>query len=336
VVAGGHLDAWYHGGTDNAGANVAMLELAKAFFHNRGQLRRGLVIAWWPGHSNGRYAGSTWYVDQQFDELRRRAVAYVNFEGLGQIEAKRFGASASTSLSGLARSVIQEGVAQDIDPNPPGRNSDQSFNGVGLPLLQLNHSRLAEDGGYWWWHTPDDTRDKVDAQVLKTDVDLYAAALARLLADPVLPVSLTAPVERLGSLLEARQETARGRFDLGQAIKRQRDLLGLVRQVQRALGARNGPATMSDQEVDLALVAVLRPIHRILYTGLGPYHPDPAVTVGSLPGLNAIEMLAVNDPSTDRFRFALSTLQRERARILEALDQARAEAERLLESLTRP
>lgn len=333
VLAGGHLDAWYHGGTDNAGANVAMLEMAKAFSRHRDRLLRGLVVAWWPGHSNGRYAGSTWYVDHTFDELRRRAVAHVNFEGLGQIDAKRFGASASSSLSELARSVVMDGVGETIRPSPPGRNSDQSFNGVGLPLLQLNHARLAEDGGYWWWHTPDDTRDKVDANVLKVDADLYAAALARLLADPVLPVSLTAPVERLGSLLANRQETAGGHIDLSEALERQGALLELVRGLEEALGAGDVSTTAPAPEVDLALVAILRPIHRVLYTGLGPYHPDPAVSVGSLPGLNAVEMLAANDPSTDRFRFALTTLQRESARILEALDQAQAQGERLADLL---
>jgi len=327
VLAGGHLDAWYYGGTDNGGANVAMLELARAFSRHQDRLLRGLVVAWWPGHSNGRYAGSTWYVDQQFDELRRLALAYVNFEGLGQIDAKRFGASATTSLSGLARFVVEEGVGESIRPSPPGRNSDQSFNGVGLPLLQLNHSRLSEDRGYWWWHTPDDTRDKVDARVLKVDADLYADALARLLADPIFPVSLSAPVDRLGTLLRNRQDQAGDHFDLGEALRRQGELLDVVRRVEESL-----PSTV-DPKVDLALVAILRPLHRVLYTGLGPYHPDPAVSVGALPGLNAVEMLTSNDPDTDRYRFALTTLQREFPRILEALDQALARAERLLESI---
>ncbi len=331
VLAGGHLDAWYHGGTDNAGANVAMLETARAFSRHQDRLLRGLVMAWWPGHSNGRYAGSTWYVDQEFDELRRLALAYVNFEGLGQIDAKRFGAAATASLSGLARSVVSNEVGESIRPGAPGRNSDQSFNGVGLPLLQLNHSRLSEDGGYWWWHTPDDTRDKVDAQVLKTDTDLYAAALAHLLAEPTFPVSLSAVVERLGSLLEARREDADGRFDLSEALARQGELLDLVQRVEAALSAGDASPATTGPGVDLALVAILRPIHRVLYTGLGPYHPDPAVSVGALPGLNAVEMLASNDPGTDRYRFALTTLQREGARILEALDQAHAEAEGLLE-----
>ena len=328
VLAGGHLDSWHHGGTDNAGANVAMLELAMAFARHGDLLRRGLVVAWWPGHSNGRYAGSTWFVDQRFDELRRRALAYVNFEGLGQMDAKRFSAATTASLSELARSVVLAEVGDTVRPRPPGRSSDQSFNGVGLPLLELDHSRLEEDGGYWWWHTPDDTRDKVDAQVLKTDADLYAGALARLLAEPNFPVSLPATVERLGSILAERQETAGGQLDLEEAIVRQETLLSTVRRVEQSLPGGGSP------EVDLALVGILRPLHRILYTLLGPYHPDPAVSEGALPGLNPVEMLVENDPSTDRHQFARTTLLRERARILEAIDEAQARAERLLAGLS--
>jgi aminopeptidase YwaD len=305
-----------------------MLELARAFSRHQAMLRRGLLVAWWPGHSNGRYAGSTWFADHRFDELRRRAVAYVNFEGLGQIDAKRFGAAATASLSALARSVVRRGAGETIEPRPPGRNSDQAFNGVGLPLLQLNHSRLQEDGGYWWWHTPDDTRDKVDARVLKVDTDLYAAALGYLLADPNLPVDLTAPVERLGRLLRERQDLAGEHLDLSEAVRRQEDLLATVRELEGRLPEEGGP------ELDLARVEVLRPVHRLLYTLLGAYHPDPAVSEGALPGMHAVEMLRDNDPSTDRYQFALTTLLRERARILEAIDDARTTAERLLAHLS--
>jgi hypothetical protein len=324
VLAGGHLDAWYHGGTDNGGANVAMLENIRALFRHRSELRRGLVMAWWPGHSNGRYAGSTWFVDQQFDELRRNALAYVNYEGLGQIDAKRFGAATTASLSALAQDVVLKQTGDSIRPRPPGRSSDQSFNGVGLPLLEVSHSRLAEDGGYWWWHTPDDTRDKVDAEVLKVDADIYAAVLARLLAEPVYPVDLTAVVERMGTLLAERQETAGSHLDLGEAMARQARLLETVKQVEAAAAEKPGP------EVDLARVAILRPLHRALYTLLGPYHPDPAISEGALPGLNAVRILAANDPATDRHQFARTTLLREVPRILEALDDAQARAEALL------
>jgi len=35
--------------------------------------------------------------------------------------------------------------------------------------------------------------------------------------------------------------------------------------------------------------------------------PASAVSEGSLPGLNPVEMLAAKDPSTDRYQFALTT-----------------------------
>ncbi|HKJ01280.1 MAG TPA: M28 family peptidase, partial [Longimicrobiales bacterium] len=180
VLFGGHIDAWYHGGTDEGASNAAMLELALAFNANRDKMRRGLVVAWWPGHSNARYAGSTWFADHFFEELRLRGIAYVNVDGIGQKDAKRYGVSTSPALGALAVGVVARATGETPGNGRPGRNSDQSFNGIGIPLLQINHSRLEEDGGYWWWHTPDDTYDKIDADVLETDTELYADALAAL------------------------------------------------------------------------------------------------------------------------------------------------------------
>jgi hypothetical protein len=111
-------------------------------------------------------------------------------------------------------------------------------------------------------------------------------------------------------------------------------LLETVDRVDESLAATLGGINPGP-ELDLALVGVLRPLHRILYTNLGPYHPDPAVTVGYLPGLSAVSFLPDNEPATDLYRFALTTLQREYPRILEALDLAQEEAEELLEVLER-
>jgi hypothetical protein len=80
------------------------------------------------------------------------------------------------------------------------------------------------------------------------------------------------------------------------------------------------------------LVAILRPVHRVLYTLQGPFHPDPAVDQGALPGLNSVEILASQDPSSDIYQFSLTTLLRERGRILEALDEALMRAEALVKT----
>ncbi len=322
VLFGGHIDGWYHGATDEATSNAAMVELAIAFYQNRDLLRRGLVVAWWPGHSNGRYAGSTWFADYFFEELRERGLTYVNIDGLGQMDAKRFGATTTSSMAGLASRVVRERTRADINPSRPGRNSDQSFNGIGLPLLQLNHTRLAQDGGYWWWHTPEDTYDKIDFDILKTDTDLYADALSEMLAAPIYPVDLVAEVNALGEHIARREQQSAGRFDLSAAAARQRTLATLVGQIARNLNT-TGP------EIDLARVRVLRSVHRVLYSPGSPHHPDPGRGLGLLPGLAPVEILAEEDPSSDRYRFAEATLIRERNRLLEALDAAIEQATRL-------
>jgi Iap family predicted aminopeptidase len=328
VLLGGHIDGWYFGGTDEGASNAAMVELAKAFHANRDQLRRGLVVAWWPGHSNARYAGSTWFADHFFGELRDRAVAYMNIDGVGQIDADRLGVSATAAMNGLAAEVLTtEAGVEDVRAFTPGRNSDQAFNGVGLPLLQFNQSRPAELGGYWWWHTPDDTYDKIDLDVLMTATRIYARAIARLLIDPVLPIDMVAEVQALGALVEGRQEESGGGLDLGDALRMQQELLAEVMALQAELSDHAGPAS------DRGILRVLRPLYRVTYDPVDPFHPDPGWSVGLLPGLSPARVLAEEDPGTDRYLFAETTLVRERNRLLEALSESKLEAERLRAAL---
>ena len=304
-----------------------MVELARAFYKSRVELRRGLVVAWWPGHSNARYGGSTWFADRYYNELRTRAVAYVNVDGIGQVGAKRFGASTTSSLAALVTEVVKNRVGVDIQPERPGRNSDQSFNGVGLPLLQINHSRIAEDGGYWWWHRPEDTLDKIDFQILKTDTDLYADALSVLLSAPVLPVDLVAEVEALGEMLGRLQVGAEDFLDFSEVIRCQQRLLESVCEINEVLGRDSGI------ELDVALVRILRPLHRVLYVPLSSHHPDSGAISELLPGFVPLQILTDESPESDRYQFALTSLTRERNRLLEALDVATEEARRLLTTL---
>lgn len=324
VLLGGHIDGWYHGATDEGASNAAMVELAKAFHAQRDRLRRGLVVAWWPGHSNARYAGSTWFADHFFEELRDRAVAYLNIDGVGQIDAVRFSSTATASMNDLARRVVDEAAGVDDLPiSTPGRNSDQAFNGVGMPLLQFNHSRSQEDGGYWWWHTPEDTYDKIDLEILRTDAGLYARAIAELTTAPTLPVDMTSEIEALGEQIRRRSEESAGRFDLAWATARQRRLLEAVRALEPHLADRAGP------DLDRAVLGVLRPVYRVMYDPVDPFHPDPGFSLGLLPGLAPVTILAEEDSASVRYLFAETTLVRERNRLLEALDEALLRAERL-------
>ena len=69
------------------------------------------------------------------------------------------------------------------------------------------------------------------------------------------------------------------------------------------------------------------------YDPVDPFHPDPGLSRGLLPGLAAVEVLSREDVSSDLYLFAETTLVRERNRLMEALSLATEEAERLLATL---
>src|SRR5699024_5639559 len=83
VLLHGHLDSWTYGLGDNATGDAALVELARALYQNKHLLRRSVRIAIWPGHSTGRYAGSTWFADYYGIELDENCIAQVNCDSPG-------------------------------------------------------------------------------------------------------------------------------------------------------------------------------------------------------------------------------------------------------------
>jgi N-acetylated-alpha-linked acidic dipeptidase len=82
VVLGNHRDAWVFGGVDPSSGTASMMEMTRAL----GQLvkqgtrpRRTLVICSWDGEEIG-LTGSTEWGEQFADELRSKAVAYINVD----------------------------------------------------------------------------------------------------------------------------------------------------------------------------------------------------------------------------------------------------------------
>ena len=94
ILINGHYDSWYEGITDNATSDAIMLELARVFWKYREKLERSVRIAWWSGHSDARYAGSTWYCDEHLDELNKKCVADINLDLTGCKLAEQVRASA--------------------------------------------------------------------------------------------------------------------------------------------------------------------------------------------------------------------------------------------------
>src|SRR6266849_728925 len=82
IVLGNHRDAWVFGGVDPSSGTASMMELTRSL----GKLakagirpRRTLVFCSWDGEEVG-LTGSTEWGEQFADELRRKAVAYLNVD----------------------------------------------------------------------------------------------------------------------------------------------------------------------------------------------------------------------------------------------------------------
>jgi N-acetylated-alpha-linked acidic dipeptidase len=86
IIRGNHHDAWVNGAEDPISGLTAELEEARAL----GELRkagwkpaRTIVYAAWDGEEPG-LLGSTEWVEEHGDELRKHAVAYINSDGNGR------------------------------------------------------------------------------------------------------------------------------------------------------------------------------------------------------------------------------------------------------------
>jgi N-acetylated-alpha-linked acidic dipeptidase len=83
VLVHGHIDSWHAGIGDNATGDATLLELARVLHEHGGELARSVRIAWWSGHSTGRYAGSAWYADAFALDLERNCVCHINCDSPG-------------------------------------------------------------------------------------------------------------------------------------------------------------------------------------------------------------------------------------------------------------
>jgi N-acetylated-alpha-linked acidic dipeptidase len=82
VVLGNHRDAWVFGGVDPSSGTASMMELTRALgkLSKQGMRpRRTIVICSWDGEEVG-LTGSTEWGEQFADELRKKAVAYINVD----------------------------------------------------------------------------------------------------------------------------------------------------------------------------------------------------------------------------------------------------------------
>ena len=332
VLMSGHYDTWYYGVMDNGSANAGMLEAARIVAQRRSELKRGVRVCFWSGHSHGRYSGSTWYVDTHWDELDRRCVAHVNVDSLGGIGATSLeNAAAMTELMHLAREAVQAHTNQTYKGKRKARNSDESFVGVGIPSMFGSISEQAHKDGParnalgWWWHTAEDLIDKVDEANLVRDARVLTQVLWRLAADEIVPLDHAATLEALGGEFAEIQDRLKGRFEID-------SLIGIAKSahsIARSIGAFRG--TASKQAVDVAnaaLMATSRALVPVDYSTGDRFAHEPALPVPNWTALQPLRDLAATASGSDEEKFATVDAIRARNRIVFALREATSALER--------
>jgi N-acetylated-alpha-linked acidic dipeptidase len=323
----GHIDSWEVGVGDNATGDATLLELARVFWGKRDKLKRSVKIAWWPGHSTGRYAGSTWFTDAFAQDLDENCLVQINCDSPGcrwatsYHETRAFTESAHIATEAI-RDIVPDAAIKTMRPPQAG---DYSFNNIGLPSFFMLSSTMPEalrhEKGYYdvsgcganiAWHTENDTLEIADRDILLTDIRIYLLSTLRIVNADVLPFRWDATCDEFLATIGEYERASNGLADLSRSRE-------AVEAMKAALARMAELPAASRNAVLHALSRILVPIN---YTNAPRFRHDPAYTVPRLPTL-AVAADLPHFADDHLRRVAQVELMRGQNRFIGALAQAR-------------
>ncbi|MDR7316609.1 hypothetical protein J2X83_002854 [Brevibacillus nitrificans] len=351
VLFSGHIDSWHYGAMDNGSANATMLEVARILAENREHLRRSLRLAFWSGHSHGRYAGSAWYCDQNWEDLYENCVLHVNIDSVGAKGATVLSHSnCMAETKDLAERVVGLFSQEKYEGTRYGRAGDQSFWGTGTPSIFMGLSEQPSSldpsaaafaqlfgggkaGGFgWWWHTTEDTLDKIDPEFLTRDCKIYVAAIVQACSEALIPVNQVAAIRELTQYIEDYQLQADGKIDLRKTLDRLASLEQLAQSIYRQ--AQTIDLSLAQLELVnewcMELSRILVPIN---YVKGGLFEHDVALKQAPIPYLAEVSQLAGAQVGTDDYYMLVTLLKRRVNKINFDLKRANQLTEQVLRQL---
>ena len=331
VLLHGHYDSWDVGVGDNATGDATMLEIARVLWENRDKLNRSVRVAWWPGHSTGRYAGSTWYSDQFALDLDENCVMQVNCDSPGCRWATSYHQTTSmTETWALVKDVIEHVAGQTPVKERPHQAGDYSFNNIGISSFFMLSSTMPDDlraekgyyavsgcGGNIAWHTENDTLEIADRDILLTDIKIYLESIWRVANAPVLPVDWRATVDECSATAATYAEAAGALVDLSAVTRAIEALAASLASFYAAIDSARVPPAVAN-EVQMRLARILVPVN---HTTAPRFTHDPAITRAPLPLIEKVMELA--HVQGDQKMVTLTQIMRGANRTAAALIEAR-------------
>jgi len=327
VLVHGHIDSWHAGIGDNATGDATLLELARVLGQHRHLLARSVRIAWWSGHSHGRYAGSTWYAEAFANDLLRNCICHVNCDSPGCRDATVYEEVYwMAEVEDFARQAVRDVTGLAAEGRRPLRAGDVSFNNLGISTFFMLSSTMPVGvreargsypvggcGGNIEWHTEADTIEVADGENLLRDMRLYAGGVFRAAQLPVHPLDFRRTLDQLSQALAGHRQQLQSLVDLDPLMK-------LTAQVRESLEPFYAAAAETDSVVSArpyndALLRIGRELVPVLYTRAGRFRQDPALDQPLLPDLAAAAAVRAGVPDG----VARSELRRALNRIENAL-----------------
>jgi aminopeptidase YwaD len=322
VLVSAHYDSWYEGITDNAASDAMLMELARVFRQMEGRLERSLVFGWWSGHSDGRYAGSTWFCDNQWEELSKNCVAHINIDLAGCKNADQIRArTALTEGRRFTADLIEKYTGRSAKPCiPMVRGADQSFWGADIPIaIMLKYEPLPENcdfqcpSGGVWWHTDQDGIDKLDQAILERDARFNAEMICRILNGRHLPVDILAYVGEMAGFLRKIDDGSGAEFSLEPVFER----LGKLEEAVKSL--LSAP-DFEERDTDDILKRVAGELARLTFSYSSPYYHDAALDAKPFPLLQRAVGLTLENCRPDHYLFVKTDFVRQRNRLVGQID----------------
>lgn len=327
VMIATHIDAWYKGMTDTAGSDASILEMARVLQAQQSKLERGVRFAWWPGHSFGRYAGSTWYVDRFWADLDQHCVAYTNLDGPGRRGSPMDSVAANgwPGIGEYSREFAQMLTSKSPEARGGGRNgglfrptrdSDSSFQGLGIPEFSIGvpgpprgHPDLEAGGRISYWHTAQDTIEKIDPRVLELDTRYRVAQLYSLATISNLPLRIAPIAVSFQKALDEITAAAGRTLDL---TSTSRAAAMLLASATRLDGVPRPTTARASTRLNEVLVRLTHRLNSRLYSKTGRFDQDPAANVPILPLLARARELPTLARESDAYGFLETELLRGR------------------------
>ena len=189
VIAGAHLDS-VHGGpgaNDNASGSGTLIELARSL--SGIETRNDLRIVWFDGEEAG-LLGSRAHAKAMSPADRARTIAMVNMDMVGSLRGDvgaSLGVRTSNAIADVYKGVmLRTKLGGIVRTERHSRSDHASFDNLGIQVLDFGVSvaNLNKEDPYY--HSPKDTVDKINPQVLEGYGDLIAVTVLDLANRPSL------------------------------------------------------------------------------------------------------------------------------------------------------